>query len=113
MIEELGNALKKILYAGAGIVDIGLEQAEKLGKTLLKQGEALAKRGEDAVNRGKVLNEELKRDMEKAAEEAKEQHESYRSEGQEEAPDMPDVEHMTPEARKALLETLKALEEEA
>ena len=101
MSEEPKDILKKIVYAGAGLLDLSIEKAEECGGQLLKFGETLAKRGEEAVGRMRTANEELKRNREETREEEKE------------TSKMPDVEALTPEERQELLRKLKALEEEA
>jgi len=57
---NLGEDLKKILLAGVGAVAITAEKAGEIVETLVKKGEL-------TVEQGKVLNEELRRNIEDAA----------------------------------------------
>ena len=50
----MSDGLKKMLYTGIGIAAISVEL---MGKAV----DSLAARGEEAIQRGRVLNEELKR----------------------------------------------------
>jgi len=59
-IMNLGEDLKKILLAGVGAVAITAEKAGEIVETLVKKGEL-------TVEQGKVLNEELRRNIEDAA----------------------------------------------
>lgn len=63
MLAELGEGLKSILLAGVGAVAI---TAEKSAEII----DALVKKGEITVEQGKVLNEELKRNIKEKVKES-------------------------------------------
>ncbi len=63
MLAELGEGLKNILLAGVGAVAI---TAEKSAEII----DALVKKGELTVEQGKVLNEELKRNIKEKVKES-------------------------------------------
>lgn len=63
MLAELGESLKNILLAGVGAVAI---TAEKSAEII----DALVKKGELTVEQGKVLNEELKRNIKEKVKES-------------------------------------------
>ena len=54
MSEEKNEGLKKVLYTGVGIAAVS---ADAIGKAV----DTLAAKGEEAVQKGRVMNEELKR----------------------------------------------------
>ena len=56
MLDALGAEMKKILLAGIGAVALTTEKAKDLVDDLVKKGEI-------TVEQGKVLNEELKRNV--------------------------------------------------
>lgn len=101
MLAELGNDLKKILLAGVGAVAVTAEKSEEILKDLVK-------RGEITVEQGKALNEELKRKMQEKKQEA-EKGEPLAANPEQKA-DAVDVEHMSREARAALLKKLQELD---
>ncbi len=57
-MNDLSNELKKIFLAGVGAVAVSAEKSKELLDELVEKGEL-------TVEQGKVLNEELKRDMTK------------------------------------------------
>ncbi len=59
MSSDFSEDLKKIFYAGVGAIAMSEEKAKAVY-------EELVRRGEIAVEHGKVVNEELKRDIKKA-----------------------------------------------
>lgn len=63
MLAELGEGLKNILLAGVGAVAI---TAEKSAEII----DALVKKGELTVEQGKILNEELKRNIKEKVKES-------------------------------------------
>ena len=92
-MDSIESYLRKLIVASVGAADLG---CEKLGKLL---DECVA-RGEVTVEKGRVLNEELKRTCKQAV--AKD------------AAEKPavDVEAMSADEREALLQKLLALKEE-
>ncbi len=54
MLTELGNDLKKVALAGVGAAAIAGEKADEIAGELVKKGEQV-------VQKGKMVNEELKR----------------------------------------------------
>lgn len=54
MSDSFNEGLKKVLYTGIGIAAMTADMT-------VKAVDSLAKKGEEAVQKGKVLNEELKR----------------------------------------------------
>jgi polyhydroxyalkanoate synthesis regulator phasin len=62
---NFNDVMKKVMYSGIGLVALSVDM---LGKAV----ETLAARGEEAVQKGKVMNEELKRRREAAKANAKE-----------------------------------------
>lgn len=54
MSDNLNEGLKKAMYTGVGIAAVTVDMA---GKAI----DTLSKKGEEAIQKGKVLNEELKR----------------------------------------------------
>ncbi|MEG1461423.1 MAG: hypothetical protein RSC51_08615 [Oscillospiraceae bacterium] len=62
-MSDLGEELKKILLAGVGAVAITAEKSKEMLDELVQKGEL-------TVEQGKVLNEELKRDVSDKVKEA-------------------------------------------
>ena len=91
-MDSIESYLRKLIVASVGAADLG---CEKLGKLL---DECVA-RGEVTVEKGRVLNEELKRTCKQAARDA------------DEKPAM-DVDAMSADEREALLQKLLAMKEE-
>lgn len=90
-MDSIESYLRKLIVASVGAADLG---CEKLGKLL---DECVA-RGEVAVEKGRVLNEELKRTCKQAAK------------GADEKPAV-DVDAMSADEREALLQKLLAKKE--
>lgn len=90
-MDSIESYLRKLIVASVGAADLG---CEKLGKLL---DECVA-RGEVTVEKGRVLNEELKRTCKQAARDA------------DEKPAV-DVDAMSAEEREALLQKLLAKKE--
>ena len=90
-MDSIESYLRKLIVASVGAADLG---CEKLGKLL---DECVA-RGEVTVEKGRVLNEELKRTCKQAARDA------------DEKPAM-DVDAMSADEREALLQKLIAMDE--
>lgn len=91
-MDSIESYLRKLIVASVGAADLG---CEKLGKLL---DECVA-RGEVTVEKGRVLNEELKRTCKQAAKDA------------DEKPAV-DVDAMSADEREALLQKLLAMKEE-
>ena len=91
-MDSIESYLRKLIVASVGAADLG---CEKLGKLL---DECVA-RGEVTVEKGRVLNEELKRTCKQAA---------ARDEAEKPAVD---VDAMSAEEREALLQKLLAKKE--
>lgn len=91
-MDSIESYLRKLIVASVGAADLG---CEKLGKLL---DECVA-RGEVTVEKGRVLNEELKRTCKQAAKDA------------DEKPAV-DVDAMSADEREALLQKLLAKKEE-
>ena len=64
MSDKMNDGLKKVAYTGIGLAAMSVDM---LGKAV----ETLAARGEEAVQKGKVMNEELKRRRSAAKEDVK------------------------------------------
>ena len=92
-MDSIESYLRKLIVASVGAADLG---CEKLGKLL---DECVA-RGEVTVEKGRVLNEELKRTCKQAV-----------AKGAAERPAV-DVEAMSADEREALLQKLLAMKEE-
>lgn len=92
MLEELGNDLLKLAFAGVGAVAIVAEKACDVGKVLVKKGEA-------TVEQGKQINEEFQQKCREATKERKEQRFSN------------DVEALSTFEREALRRKLSELDE--
>ncbi len=90
-MDSIESYLRKLIVASVGAADLG---CEKLGKLL---DECVA-RGEVTVEKGRVLNEELKRTCKQAARDA------------DEKPAV-DVDAMSADEREALLQKLLAKKE--
>ncbi len=90
-MDSIESYLRKLIVASVGAADLG---CEKLGKLL---DECVA-RGEVTVEKGRVLNEELKRTCKQAAKDA------------DEKPAV-DVDAMSADEREALLQKLLAKKE--
>ena len=90
-MERVETYLRKLILASVGAADLG---AEKLGALI----DECAARGEITVDKGRALNEELKRTVSDAVKPAK--------------AEKVNVAALTPEERKALLAELQALEAE-
>ncbi len=90
-MDSIESYLRKLIVASVGAADLG---CEKLGKLL---DECVA-RGEVTVEKGRVLNEELKRTCKQAAK------------GVDEKPAV-DVDAMSADEREALLQKLLAKKE--
>lgn len=90
-MDSIESYLRKLIVASVGAADLG---CEKLGKLL---DECVA-RGEVTVEKGRVLNEELKRTCKQAV--AKDEAEK------------PAVDAMSADEREALLQKLLAMKEE-
>lgn len=89
-MENVENYLRKLIVAGVGAADLG---CEKLGALI----DECAKRGEVTVEKGRALNEELKRKVKEAAPAA------------EKKPAV-DVASLSAEEREALLDQLLDLQ---
>lgn len=57
-MEQLGEGIRKLILAGVGAVAVTKEKSEAVVRELIKKGEL-------TVEQGKVLNEELKHNVEK------------------------------------------------
>ncbi len=91
-MESMDNYLRKILAAGVGAAELGYE---KLGDII----DECVKRGEVTVEKGRALNEELKRKCKDAVS------------GEGTAPEV-DVAKLSAEERARLLEKLLAMQDE-
>lgn len=89
-MENVENYLRKLIVAGVGAADLG---CEKLGALI----DECAKRGEVTVEKGRALNEELKRKVKEAAPAA-------------EKKPVVDVASLSAEEREALLDQLLDLQ---
>ena len=98
MLAELGNDLKNLLLAGVGAVAVTAEKSEELLKELVKRGEL-------TVEQGKVLNEELKRNVSESIQQAKEK-KSVCSQNKV----LEQMDQMTPEQLQQIKEKLEKLE---
>ena len=67
MMEDLGKSLLNVAMAGIGAVAILAEKAAEVGK-------ACAEKGAETLERGRALNEELKRKGEQVAQERRERY---------------------------------------
>ena len=89
-MDSIESYLRKMIVASVGAADLG---CEKLGKLIVARGEV-------TVEKGRVLNEELKRTCKQAA-----------AKDADEKPAV-DVEAMSADEREALLQKLLAMKEE-
>lgn len=101
-MSDFGNSLNRIFLAGIGAIATTAEKSKEIVDDLVKKGEL-------TVEQGKVLNEELKRDMSAKVKEAMANIQS---------PEPVDkilsrVEDMTPEERAALKAKILDAEEKA
>ena len=62
-MNDLGTGLKRIFLAGVGAIAVTAEKSQQMVDELVKKGEL-------TVEQGKVLNEELKRDVSEKVKEA-------------------------------------------
>lgn len=62
-MNDLGTELKRIFLAGVGAIAVTAEKSQQMVDELVKKGEL-------TVEQGKVLNEELKRDVNEKVKEA-------------------------------------------
>ena len=90
-MESIDNTLRKILVAGVGAADLGLE---KLGEVI----DECVKRGEVTIEKGRALNEELKRTCKDTA-------------SNENSSENFDVSKLSDEERARLLEKLLAMQD--
>ena len=98
---DLGKDLKNLLLAGIGAVAVTAEKSQALLDELVKKGEL-------TVEQGKVLNEELKRDIKEKVKE------TVTVQVVKEAPEgdiLSQVDSMSREDRQALKEKLAAMED--
>jgi len=63
-MENLGDGLKKVLLAGIGAIAVTGEKSQEVIESLVKKGEI-------TVEQGKVLNQELKRNIKSKVDDAK------------------------------------------
>lgn len=91
-MENLETYLRKMIVAGVGAADLGYE---KLGELI----DVCAKRGEITVEKGRALNEELKRKCKQPAADAQAKPEV-------------NVADLSAEEREALLQKLLAMREQ-
>lgn len=89
-MESMESYLRKLVVAGVGAADLG---CEKLGALI----DECAKRGEVTVEKGRALNEELKRKVKDAAPAVQQK-------------PAVDVASLSPEEREALLDQLLELQ---
>lgn len=92
-MDSIESYLRKLIVASVGAADLGCEKLDKL------LDECVA-RGEVTVEKGRVLNEELKRTCKQAA-----------AKDADEKPAV-DVDAMSADEREALLQKLLAMKEE-
>lgn len=65
-MDGLGNNLKKVILAGIGAMAVTAEKSKDILDELVKKGEL-------TVEQGKMLNEELKHNLNKSAKEEKQE----------------------------------------
>ena len=98
---DIEEGIKKVLLAGIGAATASVEVVKDIANTLVEKGEA-------AVSQGKVINEELKRDVKEKVKDhvtvniVKEYKDAMNA-----------VDHMTAEELEALKEKIEAAEEKA
>ena len=97
-MEKLGSGLKKVLLAGIGAVAVTAEKSKEILDEMVRRGEL-------TVEQGKVLNEELKRNVSESIQQAKE-----KKAASSQNKVLEQMDQMTPEQLQQVKEKLEKLE---
>ena len=97
-MDQIGEGIRKLIMAGIGAVAMTKERSEDVLKELVRKGEL-------TVEQGKVLNEELKRNVSESIQQAKEK-KSVCSQNKV----LEQMDQMTPEQLQQIKEKLEKLE---